>query len=116
MTNIFDLVDPEHHARAAGAGSDLVAKLHRALDLSCAELEATSQVGQMMTNAFSKHSRRMFETHSERARKLVNDMADMLDQFRDSQIDRHASLGCPFLWPGRFRTRRADGGCAAQAG
>lgn len=87
MANFFDLFDPSRQPGVPRAENDMIAKLHGMLDSSRAELESTSQAGQIIADVFASHSRRMMDSHSDRARKLISAAGDVMDKLRYAQMN-----------------------------
>jgi pimeloyl-ACP methyl ester carboxylesterase len=89
MTTIFDLIGPAALNGIPRPEADGLAKLHHALEEARSELISASRTGEAMNRAFTKHSSRMLHGHSDRTRRMLGKMNEVMGQFRDAQAQNH---------------------------
>ncbi len=85
MTNVFAFMDPMHQPSVPRPESDALAKITALMDVSGHELSAMTQTGDILTTAFLKHSRRILDTHAERARTTLAAVQALMEGLRVAQ-------------------------------
>lgn len=85
MTNVFAFMDPMHQPSVPRPESDALAKMTAMMDASGRELSAITQTSDILTTAFLKHSRRILDTHAERARTTIAALQALMEGLRVAQ-------------------------------
>lgn len=71
MASLFELFDPKLQPAIPRVQGDAIERLQENLDATRAEAEAVAQTGKLQSTVLSRHGQRMMESHSERARRLM---------------------------------------------
>lgn len=85
MASVFEVLDPLRQTGLSRAQQDALDRLEGGMGQARAEIEAGAQTLRIQQAAAARHSRRIIETHSERARRLMAAGQALVEQLRDAQ-------------------------------
>lgn len=87
MASVFELLELGRKPGLPGVGSDIVAALQANMAAAGQESDAFARTGAILNAAASRHGQRMLETHSARARKLLDAAGNLAGDLRRVQTE-----------------------------
>jgi hypothetical protein len=87
MNSVFDFLDTSRQPTVPRPENDAIAKLNTLLEVTRSEFEAASDTGQILSTAFTKHSRRILEDHAKRSRSAILAAQTAMNQMRSAQAE-----------------------------
>jgi len=85
MNSIFDLFDLSRLQKGSGPGQDAMDATHRTTEMMESEVEAASSNAKILSASASRQSQRIVDTHSRRAKELMEDTSALGQSLRESQ-------------------------------
>ncbi|MCF1710798.1 DUF3141 domain-containing protein [Tabrizicola sp. J26] len=85
MASVFDLFDPQTQPAIPRPESDVITIQTAALEAAQREIGSMTHAGDILSTAALRHSRRIQETHAERARSLIGKSRALIGTLRDEQ-------------------------------
>ena len=85
MVNVFDLFDPANSAHMPRPEGDAIDAVERTMEQSRAELDAGAETGRILANAAAAHGGRIYETHSARAKAMIDNAEALIEALRAAQ-------------------------------
>ncbi|MCB6180161.1 DUF3141 domain-containing protein [Rhodobacter sp. Har01] len=87
MANVFDLFDPTRQPAVPYPEGDALDILHRSMQAAEAELDAVAATAGALSTAASRHSRRFFDSHGDRARTALENSGALMEALRRAQTE-----------------------------